>query len=507
MTTEAVTPSRPLIAPDMLEALTQFALSVIVVIVSVSAFAVSTVFGIAATFVLTLVVAMAMPATVPLLVVTSFVLQNTVVAWYTPYIADIDTFDAMRSSNFIIVITAFATFLAAAFQAHIRRIVPLRRWVIGGILLCSLVTVYLALGAALGEPKDAIVYFRNIITPIACFYIAVIAASVYRVDLSRTFTWLILFAIAYGYCELTFRIDFLALFHGDDYLQQNLWKQILNGTYEKQLEETGFVLRGIDDVMMTNFFNLSIFGDLPQVFRAGGPSFHPIAFAYLLSISSVWLLFQRRWFVPLLVFPLLVLIGSKGAMVLLLLAFFTKVGIALFGVRSAMILMTIGCVLWIGASIVFGMNNGDYHVLGFLAGLRDFASGPQGMGLGFGGNLSSTSLDMNWELAQESGVAETPMESAVGVLLYQMGIGAFGIFAFVAAIGWTAYATWRRTGHLAILWLVVAVAVISANAVLQEEAFFSPLALGLALLLGGVGLGTMWNPRLDENAAARLSRR
>jgi 4-amino-4-deoxy-L-arabinose transferase-like glycosyltransferase len=89
------------------------------------------------------------------------------------------------------------------------------------------------------------------------------------------------------------------------------------------------------------------------------------------------------------------------------------------------------------------------------------------------------------------------MESAVGVLLYQMGVAAFAVFAFVGAIGWTAYTAWRRSGDYTILWLVVAVVVISANAVLQEEAYFSPLALGLALLLGGVGLGTLWNPRLN----------
>jgi hypothetical protein len=292
-------------------------------------------------------------------------------------------------------------------------------------------------------------------------------------------------------------MDFLALFNGDDYIQQGLWKQIINGTFEKALEETGFVLRGIDDVMMSNFFNLGVFEDLPRVFRAGGPNFHPIAYAYLLSVVAVWLLFQRRWLIPLLALPVLVIIGSKGAMVLLLLAVCTRIGVALFGVRAALILTILGGLLWVGASIVFGVNNGDYHVLGFLAGLRDFLGGPQGMGLGFGGNLSSTSLNMDWQRAQAEGVAETPMESAVGVMLYQMGVGAFAFFGFVGAVGWAAYGIWRRTGHTAILWLSVTTIVISANAVLQEEAFFSPLALGLALLLGGVSLGSYWNPRLQ----------
>ena len=504
MTSEALAPSRPLIRPDTAEALVLFGVAILAVVVSVSAFAVSTIFGVAATFVLTLVLAIVMPAGIPLLIATSFVLQNTVVAWYTPYIGDVDTFDAMRSSNFIIVMTAFAAFLAAAFQAHIRSIAPLRPWLIGGIALCGLVTLYFALGAIAGDPKDAVVYFRNILTPIACFYIAIIAASVYRIDLTRTLTWLAALAIVYGYCELTFRMEFLGLFNGDDYVQQSLWKQILDGTWEKTLEETGFVLRGIDDVMMTNFFNLSIFADLPMVFRVGGPSFHPIAFAYLLSIVSAWLLFQRRWFIPLFALPLLVIVGSKGAMVLLLMAICARIGIAMFGVRPAMILTVIGGILWVGASIVFGMDSGDYHVLGFFAGVRDFLGGPQGVGLGIGGNLSSTALNINWQQAQETGAAEFPMESAIGVLLYQMGVAAFAFLGFVGAVGWAAYDIWRRTGHTAILWLTVATIVISANAVLQEEAYFSPLALGLALLLGGVGLGSYWNPRLQFDHAGRF---
>jgi hypothetical protein len=45
----------------------------------------------------------------------------------------------------------------------------------------------------------------------------------------------------------------------------------------------------------------------------------------------------------------------------------------------------------------------------------------------------------------------------------------------------------------------VVIVTISANAVLQEEAFYSPLALGFCLLLVGVSLGTRWR----ELAAAR----
>ncbi len=348
-----------------------------------------------------------------------------------------------------------------------------------------------------GEPRDAIVYFRNIITPVACFYVAIIASSVYRVDLRRSIVWLTAAAMAYGYCELIFTMDFLSLFHGDAYIERSIRNQIETGVWEETLRETGFVLRGLEDVMMTNVFNLAgLESVFPKIFRIGGPNFHPIAFAYALSVTSSWMLFNRRWLLPLTALPLLLAIGSKGAMVLMLLALLARISMPLIGARLAMLLTCCAATLWIAASIVIGMQSGDYHVLGLFAGLREFINNPIGVGLGIGGNLSSTALNINWDLAQAEGAAGTPMESTVGVLLYQMGVGSIVIFGFVAAIAWTSWRTYRQTGDLALLFPMVAAIVISANAVLQEEAYFSPLALGLSLLLAGVTLGSHWN-RLD----------
>jgi len=353
--------------------------------------------------------------------------------------------------------------------------------------------VYLGLGAVHGDAKDAIVYFRNVITPIACFYVAIIAASLYRIDLTRTVPWLAGFAIAYGYCELAFGMDFLSLFHGDQYILRAIARQIQSGAYEKALQETGFVLRGLQDVLLTNLFNLPIPG-LPQVFRIGGPTFHSISFAYALSIVSVWLLFNRRWLLPLLALPLLLVIGSKGAMFLLLVGLFVRLAKPLLGIRPALLLTVAASVAWVAGSIGFGIRAGDYHVLGLFAGLREFTHNPLGVGLGLGGNLSSTTVDVNWELAQAHGAAAQPMESAIGVMLYQMGIGSLLFLAFLLAIARAAWRAYRRSGDFAVLFLVVAVVAITANAVLQEEAFFSPLALGFALLLGGARLAAHWSP-------------
>jgi hypothetical protein len=493
MTTDALHPPLRLrLSPAAGEAALQAGISILIVILSVSSFAVSTIFGVAATFAMTLLVALLLPASIPLVIALAFLTQNMVVAWFTPTIPDNDAFDALRGANFVILATAFAAFFLAAFQARARAIPEIRPWIVGGFWLSATVVFYMGLGALHGDAKDAIVYFRNTITPVACFYVAIVAATLYRIDLKRLVPWLAGFAIAYGYCELAFGMDFLSLFHGDQYIVRTIWRQIQSGAYEKALQETGFVLRGLQDVLLANLFNLPIPG-LPQVFRIGGPTFHSISFAYALSVMSLWLLFNKRWLLPLLALPLLLVIGSKGAMFLLVIGLVVRLASRLLGVRAALLLSIIASVLWVAASILFGLRSGDYHVLGFLAGIREFLHNPLGIGLGFGGNLSSTTVNVNWDLAQAEGAAETPMESAIGVMIYQMGVGSIVYLGLLVAIARASWRTYRKSGDFAVLFPFVAVVAVSANAVLQEEAFFSPLALGFSLLLGGVTLGSHWN--------------
>lgn len=493
MTTEALQPHLRLrLSPAVAEALLHAAIGILIVVLSVSSFAVSTVFGIAATFGMTLIVSMLLPSAMPMTIAITFVTQNVVAAWYTPMIPDNIAFDALRGANFVVLATAFAVFFLASFQARVRAIPEIRPWIVGGFWLCAVIVVYLGLGAVHGDAKDAVVYFRNTITPVACFYVAIISATLYRIDLRRLVPWLAGFAIVYGYCELAFGMDFLSLFHGDDYLIRSIYRQIQSGMYERAMQETGFVLRNLQDVLLTNLFNLPIPG-LPQVFRIGGPTFHAIAFAYALSVMSLWMLFNKRWLLPLLALPLLLVIGSKGASFLLVIGLLVRIASPLIGVRISLVLSVVAGVLWVAASIAFGVRSGDYHVLGFFAGLREFMHNPIGVGLGFGGNLSSTTADINWELAQADGAAGTPMESAIGVMIYQMGVASLVFLGFLFAIARAAWRTYRATGDFSVLFLFVAVVSISANAVLQEEAFFSPLALGLCLLLGGVTLGSHWN--------------
>jgi hypothetical protein len=197
--------------------------------------------------------------------------------------------------------------------------------------------------------------------------------------------------------------------------------------------------------------------------------------------------------------PHLLVTGSKGATFMLIVALGIRLIYRPSQARLALVGVIALSVTWTTAAIAYGATHGDYHVLGLIAGLRDFLANPFGQGLGFGGNLSSTSLHVNWERAQRVGATTVPVESAVGVMLYQMGIGSFLFFGFLAALARYAWRQLIATGETDSLFAFVGIVTLSANAVLQEEAFYSPLALGFCLLLVGVALGTRWR----EAAEAR----
>ncbi len=493
MSVDAGKASAPFALPlgPALEVLVPVLAAIAIVAISIASMLISLPLGLAVCFGLTALLCFARPADAPVLIISGFVFQNFVIAAFTPLVSDAQAFDMLRGINFVMLMTAFGAFTAAALTGRLGHLKPARAWVLFGLVLLAVIVVYLGVGAVRGEPRDAIVYFRNTITPLACFLVALIGAALYRVELTRPLAFIGALAIAYGYCELFLTLDFLSLFNGDQYIKLQMSQQIETGYWEERLKETGFVLRGLEDIFVSSFFNTPLLEDiLPSVWRIAGPNFHPISYAYALSIIAVLLLFSGRLLLPLLALPLLVIIGSKGAMVLLTIAILAATALKFLGPRLAAGLVLVASALWIGAAVVIGVRTGDFHVLGFFAGLREFVGDPLGQGLGIGGNISSDAAKIDWDMSQAEGAANIPVESAVGVMLYQMGIGAFVFFGFLVALAVACYGFLMKTRNNGFLAGFVLLVVISANAVLQEEAFYSPLVLGLALTLVGVALGT-----------------
>ncbi len=129
-----------------------------------------------------------------------------------------------------------------------------------------------------------------------------------------------------------------------------------------------------------------------------------------------------------------------------------------------------------------GIEIGDFHALGFMGGLYGFLSNPLGHGLGAGGNLGTTVSKAYWEKMQHAGAADVGLESAVGVMLYQMGIGSVAIFAaLIKLLQKAPFGTSSRPGAAPTDLMFIGLWVGLTNGVFQEEAY-SPYAVGLLVL-------------------------
>ena len=115
---------------------------------------------------------------------------------------------------------------------------------------------------------------------------------------------------------------------------------------------------------------------------------------------------------------------------------------------------------------------------------------PFGRGLGIGGNLSDSYFSIDWSAAQAAGTIDGAVESAIGVLLYQMGIAAFVPLAFYFAVALKAWRLYASSGYLTQGLAGFGVMVVLLNGLFQEEALFAPLALGLMLSLTGLVIGS-----------------
>jgi O-antigen ligase len=81
------------------------------------------------------------------------------------------------------------------------------------------------------------------------------------------------------------------------------------------------------------------------------------------------------------------------------------------------------------------------------------------------------------------------VESAIGVLFYQMGIGALVPLGFYLAMGLKAWRLYASSGLLTQGLAGFGIMVVLVNGIFQEEALFAPPALGLLLTLAGLVIG------------------
>ena len=413
--------------------------------------------------------------------------QNLLISLLSPLIPDNDAFNLLRGFVFMETVTIWLVMSGYFWQQRAYFPREIRQLMFGGIAILAVIGFYMAIGFV-QVGTGAIIYTRNIATPILLFQIALLTASRGRLNITPFLLANALSLFVCGYIELLDRPLWLDLTNGHSYWALNLLSQSATGFWESELKNTGFVYRDLYDFFRIDLFNTSYLKGV-QILRLHGPNIHAIAFGYSLAFCCLFLFASRQRVLALLALPLLVFASAKGAMIELM---FVGMGWALtkiIGARIAALGVGLVAAAYSAAMIITGLSAGDYHIIGLMGGIQGFISNPIGHGIGLGGNLNGTLSVEAWQEAQATGAVQGAVESAVGVLLYQMGAAALavlGFYGYVAAQAWRIYA---RTGVLQHGLAAWGTAAILINGIFQEEALFSPLAMGLMISFAGIVLG------------------
>jgi hypothetical protein len=464
-------------------------LPIVVVALPVTAHLVSPLIALALAGLVGVLLALHATFTVPATLLGAYLFQNAVVATISPALDGPDDFNRVRAYNFVLTVAIWLTLVTVAWVNW--RTLPrtVRQLLVATFIPLIFVGVYLVVGLLI-DPRSAVVYLRNVVTPTLLFQACLVAAVLSPGALQRTLLPIGALAIAYGYAELLWRDGLYGLLNMNSYLALRAQQEGDAAYWVAQMQETGRVMRSMHDAFRVTLFNTPLLSDFDiELYRLLGPNSHSISYAYALTFFSLMFVCQRRFLMGLAAVPLILFIGSKGAVIALVLVI---VGCSAGGYLRRPVLMGAFVVVvaaYVGAALVIGMQIGDYHVLGFWGGVNGFLQNPIGHGLGAGGNLSAATTRIDWSHAQQVGATGRAVESAVGVLLFQMGVASvvvLGGYAVIARASWrAAAAAQEHTSRVAAFGILV----LLGNAVLQEEALFAPLAMGSFVIAAALRIG------------------
>ncbi|HLJ71094.1 MAG TPA: hypothetical protein VKU03_07240 [Roseiarcus sp.] len=434
-------------------------------------------------------VALLLERAAPMLILVSFMFQTMFVAMASSHATQFSDLDAMKVYDFVITIGVWTAIAGRVLVGKAPASPFLWRMILASTAILVLAGFYFLAGLPI-DSRGAIIYMRNIGLPALLFQICLFVASRNPLAMRSTATLLLALLAICGYFELLDLQRWLDVTNGWHYWDLASLPNRDARQFERQARETGQVLTGTVDFLTGSLFNTDLLSGLDlQVVRLQGPNFHPISFGYSLAVLIAFLAAQGRKLLPLVAAPLLLFVGAKGAVALLIfsLAF-------CFAARSALSRLAplgLAGALVLYATFVFwtGAQNGDFHVLGLIGGLKGFLADPIGHTLAEGGNLSTNFAAIDWTKYQHQGSTDIAVESAIGVLFYQMGIAAAGVLAiylFFARVAWRLFRALRAP---ALALAAGSIAVILVNGLFQEEALFAPLALGLVMALAGLSFG------------------
>jgi hypothetical protein len=465
----------------------------------------SPILAIAVEALVAIAIVLAMPAYAPAVAIFVLFFQNLFVSMLSSFVSSPSELDFIKGYNFLLCAVMWLGMLAfyamnrRAYSTEVNRIM---RW---SMFVLAIVGVYFALGLA-QNGQAASIYLRNIVLPLFLFQLSLLTAAIYPV---RTTPFLVTLAVGLllcGYIEFAFRDFWLAITNGYAFWGFDEIKGTRSGAWEAEMRLTGFVPVDLKDRFSFDFLNTPLLEDfgLSKMLRIFGPNMSPISFGYGIAFFALFLFSAGRYVLALAALPLLILCGVKGPLILVLFVALAWASHRLLGALPTVLLTLLGLVAYAVIAIRIGLQIGDYHVIGFMGGWHGFLEKPFGRGLGVGGNLSDGYFSIDWSAAQQAGTMDGAVESAIGVLLYQMGIAALAPLGFYLAVGLKA---WRLYAASAILTQGLAgfgIIVVLVNGIFQEEALFAPPALGLLLALAGLVIGNQMRTRQVSATAADL---
>jgi hypothetical protein len=435
-------------------------------------------------------IALAAPAYAPSIAIFILFFQNLFVSILSPYIADPSQLEFIKGYNFLSCSVMWLTTLALYGFRRKDYSIEVNRLMAWGIFTLGAVGVYFVIGFV-QNGLAASIYLRNIVLPLFLFQLSLLTAVTYELRVTPFFVAIAVILIVCGYIEFAFRDFWLEITNGEAFWRFEEIKATNSGIWEKEMRTTGNVFVDLKDRFSFSFLNTPLLEGLglSNILRIFGPNMSPISFGYGIAFFCLFLFSVGYPLLALVALPLAIFCSVKGALVLILFVCTAWLSTRLLGAVATLFLGLLALILYAILGIYTGLQIEDYHVLGFMGGWNGFLQNPFGRGLGVGGNLSEGYSSIDWSAAQQAGAVDGAVESAVGVLLYQMGIAALIPLGFYLAMALKAWRLYAYSGLLTQGLASFGVMIVLVNGIFQEEALFAPPALGLLMCLTGLVIG------------------
>jgi len=402
--------------------------------------------------------------------------QNVLVSIFSHGMSH-DSYVALSGSSFVSAVVVAAAFTFQIFTSSDNQSKRLAKYAIAAI---AVAVIYLAVGAVSQGLVGAIISFRQVSGTLFSLLIGLRIGQLwgYR-TVATCFLLTVFIGLTMTTLEIADPVWYLDMVNATDFMNLKNAGLRAEGYY--------FDVHSVIDTQTSAWFNSPLLSAGEGSFRFGGPNMHSISYAYVLAISELVLISLGRFELLPILLAFSYSAGVKGPTVLFAITIALYV---LWHVTSNKRLL-VGAVLGFSAFyVIYGVHTGiaigDYHSLGFMGGVYGFLANPLGHGLGAGGNLTTAVSPEYWQKMQAAGAADTGLESAVGVLLYQMGIGCVAVFtAVIALLRAAPFGTAREGKAMSTDLLFIGLWIGLTNGVFQEEAY-SPYAVGLLVLFCGV---------------------